>query len=250
MNILVDHTLINYAKPAVYAGFSASRHDPKMKSTFDTFDMVNPDLYIADSNLLNNTVFKNIEERPALKVCVIQKGQVESPIKEEFTNRFGDVYPWIVDLGYADLFDFAKSQYVPKYKSDIVSIEDDITAILESINLPFSINFKIFSSKKINSNNYCGYISQQNKKYAYASSKCSIAVEDNIYNSILCNCFPIMFGSSILDQINTDYTNQLKELKEEVIQSKTYFNALSSVLDIFGLSKESSIILNKAKELL
>lgn len=251
MNILVDKTLISYARPAVLCGHHASKHDTDVKATFETFDMVNPDIYIADADLLNNTVFKNIEERPALKVCVVQKSnKTEHENKKIFEERFGNIYPWINDTGYADIFDYKDLQFVEKYKCDLVCIEDNIQAQLESINLNFSIKFRIFSSNVIRNNNYCGIVPHNIKKHLYRSSKCSIAVGDNYYNSILCGCYPIDLSKDIIEQVNTDNSAKLKAQTEELLEKHTSFHATANVFDVLNLTKEAAIIRNKVKELI
>lgn len=251
MNILVDKTLVSYAKPAVFCGHQASKHDTDIKSTFETFDQINPDIYIADADLLNNTVFKNIEERPALKVCVVQKSHDENhPNKKLFEERFGNVYPWIYDNGYADLFEYNHSKLIPEYKADLVCIEDRLQNVLENLNLGFSIKFRIFSSSLINNNNYCGMLPPFIKKNMYASSKCSIAVGDNYYNSILCGCYPVDLNKNILDQVNTDNTKELKSKREELVEKYTSFHAIANVFEILNLTKDAAIVRNKVKELI
>jgi len=251
MNILVDKTLVAYARPAVFCGHQASKHDTDIKSTFETFDQVNPDIYIADADLLNNTVFKNLEERPALKVCVVQKSHSENhPNKKVFEERFGNVYSWIYDNGYADVFDYNHSRFVPEYKSDLVCIEDGLQNALENINLDFSIKFRIFSHNLIKSNNYCGVIAPDIKKNMYASSKCSIAVGDNYWNSILCGCYPININENILDQVNSDNSKDLKNKREELVDKYTSFHAIANVLETLNLTKDAAIIRNKVKELI
>jgi len=257
MNILVDKTLVSYAKPAVFCGHQASKHDTDIKSTFETFDQINPDVYVADADLLNNTVFKNIEERPALKVCVVQKSHNENhPNKKLFEERFGNIYPWIYDNGYADIFDYNNSavhdrpSLTRQYETDLICIEDGLQSVLENINLGFSIKFRIFSSNLIKSNNYCGVLPPLIKKNMYASSKCSIAVGDNYWNSILCGCYPINLNEDILDQVNRDNTKELQSKREELIEKCTSFHAIANVFEVLNLTMDATIIRKKVKELI
>jgi hypothetical protein len=130
MKLLVDNTLQTYATPAVLSGFLAAKHDTRFMSTYDTFDSVNPDIYIADADYLSEAVFKNIEERPALKVVIVQKTNIntEHPYKHNVLNRFGNLYPWIIDAGHADLLNYKDSTFHKRYKSDIIMINDQPTS--------------------------------------------------------------------------------------------------------------------------
>ena len=59
MKILADKDLISYVTPAVFSGFSASILDPKLMPVYDSFDIVNPDILIVNSENLSETVVKN-----------------------------------------------------------------------------------------------------------------------------------------------------------------------------------------------
>lgn len=249
MRILVDDTLISYARAAIACGFQAFKHEPSQVSTFDTFDMANPDIYIADSNRLNKTVYKNIEERPALKVCVIQGSDEEHYNKKPFEDIFGDIHPWISDLGSADLIEYSKSEYIDRYKTDVVSIQDNPIYGIEDISLPNSIKFRIFSPSIVKSANYCGFVPNNIKKHIYKSSRVSISEGDNIYNSILCDCYPISITSDILKELNTDHSKSIKELKMKILNENTNFHQLSKVFEKLNFDKEARITLEKIKEL-
>lgn len=251
MKILVDSTLTSYAKPAIICGFQAYRHDTRQMSTFDTFDMSNPDIYLADADLLNPTVYKNIQERPALKVCVIQKnGNVDHPNKKSFTEIFQNSFEWINDSGHADIIEYNKSEYIPQYKSDVIAIEDDPIKGIENIDLPNSIIFRIFSSRLIKNSKYCGHLIDNMKKNFFRSSKISISEGNNIYNSIICGCYPIGINDDIIAELNINHSIRLKEMTEQILDSNTNFHALSRILDKVGLEKEADILNKKVKDLL
>jgi hypothetical protein len=251
--MLVDKSLLSYARPVIFSGFQASQHDPSQLSTFETFDLVKPDIYLADADMLNKTVYKNIEERPALKVCVIQRSSssdVVHPNHAAFTARFGSIYEWIIDSGHADLFSYKDSKNIDAYKADIVSIESNPIAGIENLQIPDSFIFRIFSERIVKSDKFCGFVSESNRKNIYKSSKFSISQGDNVYNSLICDCYPLSINSDILSEINKDKSKELKELKEKTLNSITNFHAVASVLEFLNAEKESKVILKKLKEML
>jgi hypothetical protein len=54
MKVLVDSSLLAYATPLVYSGFAVNKFDRATISAYDIFDTVKPDVYIGDSELLDN----------------------------------------------------------------------------------------------------------------------------------------------------------------------------------------------------
>lgn len=252
MNLLVDESLISYSKPVIYSGLQAFKHNPNTVSTFDTFDRVNPSVYIADADWLNETVLKNIAERPAMRVVVIQKNQADDPhpAYQKMQDRFGDSYLWIVNDGHADLLEYYRPEFSSVLKSNIVSIEDIPVSGIENLVLPESVKVKIFSVNLVNSNYFCGYILPEIRKNAYKSAKLSISTGNNIYNSILCDCLPVQIDNDILNILNSDNTQKIKELKEIVHNSKNNFIDISYILEKLGMDKESKLILSKMKEVL
>ena len=253
MKILVDESLLSYGLAGVYSGFTMSRHNTNLMSTFDTFDMVNPDLYIANANQINETVLKNIEERPALRLCVVEKNgstDTENPLYTKLQQRLGNSYSWIIDNGCADIVSFGKAKFNPRYKSDIVYIEDSVLPDIEKVIVPDEYIFRIFSASLINHINYCGFLEHNDRKNAYKSSRFSICSPDSIYNAIICDSYPISVDSDIVELMSIDRTNELKELKEKVLSSLTNFHVLIDILNSLGLDSESKIVANKMKELL
>lgn len=252
MKLLVDSTLQAYATPAVFSGFVAAKHDTRFMSTYDTFDSVSPDIYIADADLLSEAVFKNIEERPALKVFVVQKNNIdtEHPYKHNILNRFGDLYPWIVDKGHADILTYRNSEFYKRYRSDIITINDQPTSDILDVSFPEDIIFRIFSSQMISHNNYCGFAIEAIRKNLYKSSKLSFSTGDDYYNSILCDCMPIQTHEDYLTAVYNDHTQKIKELKAKILSESTNFHAIISILDIAGYDKESKYITSKLKEIL
>ena len=246
MKLLVDKTLIGYAKPAVYAGFSAAEHNSDKMSTFDIFDSFNPDVYIADGNLLNSAVYKNIEQRPALRVVVI--GSEESSKYKEFTDRFSNLYTWKQEKPYADLFEYNKAEFVPQYASHFLSIEN--TPIDGATNLTFDNNivYRIFSTNVINSIYYCGFVPDNMKRHFYRSSKISLTTLENSYNVVIAGGNPIIAPITkemLLNELDIDRTKSLSSLREEILEDSTNFNMQCDILKNLGLDKEAGIIMNK-----
>lgn len=252
MKLLVDSTLQSYATPVVFSGFVAAKHDTRFMSTYDTFDLVNPDIYIADADLLSEAVFKNIEERPALKVFVVQKNNIDTEhlYKYNILNRFGSLYPWIIDKGYADILTYRNAEFYKRYKSDIIMINDQPTSDILNVTFPEDIIFRIFSTQIVPHNNYCGFASEEIRKNLYKSSKLSFSTGDSYCNSILCDCMPIQINEDYLTAVYTDHTQKIKELKAKILSESTNFHAIMSILDIAGYDKESKYIASKLKEIL
>jgi hypothetical protein len=250
MKLLVDKTLLSYATPVVYSGFSASQHNTNIMSTFDTFDSYEPTVYFADADLLNSTVYKAIDERPALRVCIIQKTEGEHGKRKEFQERFGNTYLWTNDIACGDIYMYRNPLYVKEYAADLVAIENDHREFLESLIVPSDMIFRIFSNQLIHGKRYCGIVPEQANKDIYRSSKFSIATENNIYNSALCDCYPIEPKQFSLDLLYQDKKQEVKQMKELTIEVNTNFHVVSSVLAKLGFDKESKIILEKMKELL
>jgi hypothetical protein len=252
MKLLVDDNLISYALPAVYCGFKASKHDPKAMSTFDTFDFVQPDLYIASADKLNDTIYKNLDERPGLRVCVLDGSESDliHPKFNDFKNRYGSAHPWIKQSAVGDLVTYAKSEYISKYKSDIVSIEEIPIPGIENLYVPEEYIFRIFSESLVNHPNYCGFILQNLKKNFYKSSRFSVSGGSNYFNSILCDCYPIRIDEFDVNILEADQSRKLKELKEETINNYTNFQVLINILGFMGFDKESNLLKNRMGELL
>lgn len=250
MKLLVDKTLLSYATPVVFSGFSASQHNTNMMSTFDSFDSYEPDIYIADADLLNNTVYKAIEERPALRVCVFQNGNNEHPKQKEFKERFGNLYEWINTAGCADIYTYRNPSYVKEYAADLVAIENNLGDFLSNLSVPNEIIFRIFTTDVVHSKYYCGMVPDHLSKYIYKSSKFSIAAGNNFYNSAICGCYPITPENFNIDILYQDKNEEIKDLKENTLASNTNFHFMAKVLDKMGYDKQSKIILEKMKELL
>lgn len=252
MRLLVDHTLVSYATPAIYSGFAAARHDKNFMSTFDTFDKINPDVYIADADLLDESVFKNLEERPSLRVCIVQKNGFDKqhPNLDAIVKRFGDIYPWVQEVGHADMLEYSRSTYESKYKSDIVSINDTPISGIENLELPKDIIFRIFSQNYVASKYYCGFAPVSVRKNIYASSKISLSNGNNYYNSALCGCYPLSNEDNIFDALDSDHSSKLKTIQETIFNKDNNFYSIAFILETLDMQTEANKIKSKLKELL
>jgi len=254
MKILVDHTLTSYASPAIYSGFEAYQHNSQLMSTFDTFDKANPDLYIADSELLTDSVLKNISERPSLQVCVIIKndGDNTRKYKDKFKEYFGNLHQWFSHYDFADLLEFSNSQYDAKYKSDLVCIDDHLNNMINEIVIPEKYIYRIISPNFVKHNNYCGAARSQIKKNVLKSSKICLTSGENFYNAILCDCYPIIPKSAedVLNQIDKDHTKEIKQVKEFIHAGHHNFDALYNILMSANRESEAKIVKEKLKEIL
>jgi len=250
MKILADKDLISYVTPAVFSGFSASILDPKLTPVYDSFDIVNPDILIVNSENLSETVVKNIAERPALKTYVVSFGQPNKANVERLTSVIGNSF-LIEDYSiHADVIKYFNKP-LAKFTSDIVCIEEDGIEHIEDLYFKQSLKYRIFSDRRIvNHNNYCGVLSDELKAPAMNSSRYAILDRRNVLNAYLCDCWPINSLCSARDEVDTDYSQKVKETKEEILAGHTNFHLIASIVNNLGYSYEAKIILDKLKELL
>lgn len=250
MKILVDKDLVSYATPAVFSGFSASILDSKIMSVYDSFDLVNPDVIILDSKNLSSTVIKNIEERPALKIYIVKNKQSGEQNIENLKAKVGNSFLVADYIVHADVIKYLNKP-AANFLTDIICIEDDGIDNLEDLYFKQSLKYRIFSDKRIvNHNNYCGVLPDNLKAPAMNSSRYAILDHRNVLNAYLCDCWPINSLCSARDEVETDYSQKIKETKEEILERSTNFHVFASIIDNFGYNYESKIILEKLKELL
>lgn len=251
MKLLVDASLLTYGKAGIYSEIQSFLHNPQGgMNTFDTFDKINPDIYFADVDLVTEAVLKNIEERPALRV-VFFEGENESPNKLKIENKFGNLYDFKIKTFMADLVDYGNSKFVKDYECNLVSINETLPDFIYDVDFPECVKFRVFSDTFVGFGRYCGSAPVGIRKNIYKSSALSIASKDNYYNSIICDCCPIAPScvQELFDAMETDYSEKLKSLKEEVYENNNNFSSLASILNELGYTKEASKVAEKSKEL-
>jgi len=251
MKILVDSNIVSYATPGVFSGFSASLLDPKLMPVYDSFDIVNPDIYIGSLANISESIIRNIEERPALKTCFVRSQESDNEAISNLNKRIGNSFLLIDDIAHADVIKYYKKSKLDFLKSDLVCIEEDFIENIESFYFKPSLRYKIFSDKRIiNHNNYCGVLPDQLKASALNSSTYAIVDAKNRTNCYLCDCWPITSLCDAQNEIETDYTINIKEAKESILSGFTNFHTLSSVVKNLGYDREAKVILEKLKEIL
>ena len=255
MKTLIDNSLGLYIKPFAFSEIPISVHIPTMVSTFDTFDKVEPELYICDPASISPAVIKNMQERPSLKVVFVQRQSNEkiAQVKTQIESLFGkNVYPWIEDSARADLVSFGSPEARKDYAADIVSFDSDINSTVANFKFSSKLICRFFSYERIKSNYYCGFAQDHIRKNIYKSSKVSISYGDNFYNSAICDCFPVSANeeSDVLNVLSTNYAKKLKDIKDKIYSTDNNFVGLFNILDLAGYSKEAKTVLSKVKDLL
>lgn len=238
MKILFDSKLQQLAFPAVHSGLQCFRHDPKEVATFDIFNKVNPDVYIADLSMLTNAVLKNIDQRPHLK-CIFVRGEGTEEKEGKVKNQFGNLFEFIDVPIFGDIFSYSKSEFIARYKSDIISI--DIEDVIEDSVVSNKI-YRIFHNYKIIQHpNYCGGIDPRIKKHIIKSSVACLSNQQDVYNIAIAGSLPV----SIYDFDTSDRDNKIKDIVDKVFSGESSFHRVAEILNKLGLEKESKLIMNK-----
>ena len=238
MKILFDSKLQQLAFPAVHSGLQCFRHDPKEVATFDIFNKINPDVYIADLSMLTNAVLKNIDQRPHLK-CIFVRGEGTEEKEGKVKNQFGNLFEFIDVPIFGDIFSYSKSEFIARYKSDIISI--DIEDVIEDSVVSNKI-YRIFHNYKIVQHpNYCGGIDPRIKKHIIKSSVACLSNQQDVYNIAIAGSLPVS-----IDGFDTsDRDNKIKDIVDKVFSGESSFHRVAEILNKLGLEKESKLIMNK-----
>lgn len=238
MKILFDSKLQQLAFPAVHSGLQCFRHDPKEVATFDIFNKINPDVYIADLSMLTNAVLKNIDQRPHLK-CIFVRGEGTEEKEGKVKNQFGNLFEFIDVPIFGDIFSYSKSEFIARYKSDIISI--DIEDVIEDSVVSNKI-YRIFHNYKIVQHpNYCGGIDPRIKKHIIKSSVACLSNQQEVYNIAIAGSLPVS-----IDGFDTsDRDNKIKDIVDKVFSGESSFHRVAEILNKLGLEKESKLIMNK-----
>lgn len=262
MKILVDASLIKYAKVFAHAGFTVGLYFPN-NSAFDTFDSFQPDVFIGDIGNISNSLVKIIKEKPALRFGFFHLNNI-SPnfvvLKQEgiypqfiLSNLIADEFEGIKTYAnddVADLVTFYKGVPKPEFKADAVVVEQFLNIDLPLI--PPEFVFRIFSSNLVHHINYCGNVQEGNIKHIYASSEVVLCSPENALNCIVAGGYPISLNSTeddIVAAIEKDHTTEKIELFNRALQ-RNIFNVCADMMNYFGLEQESKQIIASLGDLL
>lgn len=260
MRILTEQNLNNYVKPFAFSGYDAALI-PQGAAVFDIFDTFLPDIYITTMSQLTKARVKNILERPALKTVVLADSPTTDFYKQLVDNGVVSLVFYaneedfkaksLAMKSYADIFLYKDAEKNPRYESDVVCIEDNLTTELDNYYFDYKLRYRIFSNVVVNHSNYCGFLAEPFRKTAYKSSKVALCSKASLSNARLAEAHAIEFGTSvqdILDCINTDHSASIKEKKEEVLESLTTFHFCATILE--NLGENPNKLLAKLKEVL
>lgn len=251
MKLLFDRSLLTLASPITYSGISLFVHDKSMKSTYDTFDIVQPTVYISDLSNVTKSVLNCISERPDIKVAFIKNESSDQTLEnlDKVKSYFGNAYPILENLYYYDAI--ACKNAKEKYSSMdllIINSEDEKQV---NLNLPLKYIVRIFNNKRMIHNNYfCGTILDTQIEHMYKSSKITLANSQSRLNIIHCDSYPAesLDYEYLIRLLESDLTEEISNLKNET-KEMTNFNALINVLKSVNEFEYANIISNKAKEL-
>lgn len=234
MKILFDSKLQELAFPAVHSGFQCFRHDPKEVATFDIFNKTNPDVYVSHLSMLTNAVLKNIDQRPHLK-CIFIRGKETEEKENKVKEQFGNLFQFIDLPIFGDIFSYSKSEFITRYKSDIISIDIEDTIDTDKI-------YRIFHNYKIVQHpNYCGGIDPRIKKHIIRSATSCLTKPEDVYNIAIAGSLPVSLDN--LDTSNRD--NKIKDIVDKVFSEDSSFHRTAEILNRLGFEKESKLILSK-----
>lgn len=230
MKILTDKETTELTIPAIQLDYKLFILDGRM-STFDIFDRINPDLMIIKASSLNNSVIKNVLERPHLKIAVINDNQEKI---NELKSAVGNIFIKKEDKPFCNIITYSTAKFDPLLKTDVLCLEGADIENLNNFKFPQSVNYKIFSSKKfIHHNNFCGVLGENYKPSAIKSSNYCIVNKKMELNAIYAGSVPIA---------DSNFISASDISVEEIKESKTNFHYLSDIFNELGLEKESKIL--------
>ena len=248
MNVLVDISLLKYAKTLAYAGFTVGLYDSKSYSAFDVFDTFRPDMYIGNTSNVPTSLFKAIKEKPHMKLGFFLQGIKDNNFIE--MQKEGIEPEFILDLQdepVADILLYYKGEVKPEFQCDVVVAERFINIDLP--NIPTCYTLRIFSPNLVYHINYCGNIQEDNVKHLYASSKVSLCYPENMLNCIVAGGYPLPIDSSEEDIVKAiESVNNKEDLLKHALQ-RTTFHICSEIMQKFGLVNESEKIMETFKGL-
>lgn len=251
MKLLCDRSLLTLVSPITFAGISPFIHDKSIKSTYDTFDIVQPTVYISDLSNITKGVLNCISERPDIKVAFIKNENSDQILEnlDKIKSCFGNAYPILENLYYYDTI--ACKNAKKKYSSTDLLISNSEDEKQANLNLPLKYIVRIFNNKNvIHSNYFCGTISDSQIEHMYKSSKITLVNNQSRLNAIHCDSYPaeLLDYEYLKHLLESDLTEEISNLKNET-KDMTNFNAVIKILKSLNEFECADIVCNKAKEL-
>lgn len=251
MKLLFDRSLLTLVSPIASTGVALFAHDKLIKSTYDTFDIVQPTVYISDLSNVTKSVLNCISERPDIKVAFIKNESSDQTLEslDKVKSCFGNVYPVLENLYYYDVV--ACKNAKKKYSSmDLLVINSEDEKQVD-LSLPLKYIVRIFNNKRMIHNNYfCGTILDTQIEHMYKSSKITLINNQSRLNAIHCDSYPAesLDYEYLMHLLESDLTEEISSLKNQT-KEMTNFNAVINVLKSLNEFEYVDIISNKAKEL-
>jgi hypothetical protein len=238
VKILTDKKLVNLALPVVQSDMQLFVIDERVP-VFDIFDRVNPDVLIIQSSGITSAITKNILERPHLKVVIINNNDEKL---KKLENEIGNGLFVITNYPFCNIIGCKNAIEINELKSDVVCLEGADIKNINDIEFPISVNFKIFSNKKlIHHNNFCGALNENLRLNALKSSKHCIVNLEDMLDAIMLDCIPIT-DNSFLSPISVS--------KEEIKNQFTNFHIISKILQMLGYKKEAESVMGNLEQYL
>lgn len=251
MKLLFDRSLLTLFSPVTYAGISSFVHDKSIRSTYDTFDIVKPTVYISDLSNVTKSVLNCISERPDIKVAFIKNENSDQVLEnlDNIKSHFGNAYPVLENLYYYDLIACKNAKKKYSYMDLLIINSENDKQV--NLNLPLKYIVRIFNNKNMIHNNYfCGTISDSQIEHMYKSSKITLVNNQSRLNAIHCDSYPVesLDYEYLKHLLESDLTEEISSLKNETSEM-TNFNAVVSVLKSVNELEYADVVRNKAKEL-
>lgn len=191
---------------------------------FDVFDRINPDVFVCHASTIEQSILKNIKERPHLRVLVINDSQenvdkLEKEIGNSFVKLEGGKFCYLDECAGA-----TKSK---RLKAETFCFEGSIIPDIHRMDLEGA---KVFSSVGIiNTLSFCGMLPSTERFNGYKSCRYALVPEEEFYNAVVCGAIPI--GG------NRDATST--KSKSEILKKHTNYDFSIEIMNVLNRPKES-----------
>lgn len=232
MKILIDTSLMKFARVFAYCKFPTIGFNNKVIPTFDAFDMANPNVFFIKEDNLTSSVVKCILERPELRTVVFadDSGKIEL-----LKKAVGDYFNYINDYNkYGDVITYSNASFIPELACDVVCTEN-----IEDLKIE-GFTVRIFYPEVVNSKYYCGYVNEFKLKDIYKSAKV-VLTKGNKTDVILSGGNPIesFCPSCLIDQ--PDYSAE----RTNILNSLTTFHLIANILETLGYNQEKNLVMER-----